>query len=130
MKPGESIRQNAVDAFNKVGKGNIAVTSFQNDPYKAKIRTAIGAGQAPTLIFGWGGGILKSYVDANQVDDLTSWIDQTSGFKAKFLPSTWGSGDLRQEDLRRPDPDHSAHRHVLQQVVVRQGRRPAPDLLG
>ncbi len=90
-EPGESIRQNAVDAFNKVGKGNIAVTSFQNDPYKAKIRTAIGAGQAPTLIFGWGGGILKSYVDANQVDDLTSWIDQTSGFKAKFLPSTWAA---------------------------------------
>jgi raffinose/stachyose/melibiose transport system substrate-binding protein len=90
-QPGEGIRQNAVDAFNKLGKGTIAVTSFQNDPYKAKIRTAIGAGQAPTLIFGWGGGILKSYADANQVDDLTSWIEQTAGFKAKFLPSTWGA---------------------------------------
>ena len=90
-KPGETIRKNAVDAFNKLGKGTIEVTSFQNDPYKAKIRTAIGAGQAPTLIFGWGGGILKSYADANQVDDLTSWIGGTSGFKDKFLPSTWGA---------------------------------------
>lgn len=90
-KPGETIRKNAVDAFNKLGKGTIAVTDFQNDPYKAKIRTAIGAGQAPTLIFGWGGGILKSYADASQVDDLTSWISQTSGFKDKFLPSTWGA---------------------------------------
>ena len=46
-KPGETIRKDAVDAFNKLGKGTIEVTSFQNDPYKAKIRTAIGAGQAP-----------------------------------------------------------------------------------
>ena len=90
-KPGESIRETTVDAFNKLGKGTIEVTSFQNDPYKAKIRTAIGAGEAPTLIFGWGGGILKSYADASQVDDLTSWIEQTSGFKDKFLPSTWGA---------------------------------------
>ena len=90
-KPGETIRKNAVDAFNKLGKGTIAVTDFQNDPYKAKIRTAIGAGEAPTLIFGWGGGILKSYADASQVDDLTSWVEGTSGFKDKFLPSTWGA---------------------------------------
>ena len=90
-QPGEGIRKNAVEAFNQLGKGTIEVTVFQNDPYKAKIRTAVGAGQAPTLIFGWGGGILKSYADANQVDDLTSWIEQTSGFKEKFLPSTWGA---------------------------------------
>ena len=90
-KPGETIRQSTVEAFNKLGKGTIEVTNFQNDPYKAKIRTAIGAGEAPTLIFGWGGGILKSYADAKQVDDLTSWISETSGFKEKFLPSTWGA---------------------------------------
>ena len=65
-----------MDAFNKIGKGTIKVTFFQNDPYKAKIRTAVGAGQAPTLIFGWGGGILKSYADAGQVDDLTSWLNE------------------------------------------------------
>lgn len=93
-QPAETIRKNAVDAFNKLGKGTIEVTTFQNDPYKAKIRTAIGAGEAPTLIYGWGGGILKSYADAGQVDDLTSWIEQTSGFKERFLPSTWGAATL------------------------------------
>ncbi len=90
-QPGESIVTNAVDAFGELGKGSIDVTFFQNDPYKAKIRTAVGAGQAPTLIFGWGGGILKSYADANQVEDLTSWIEATPGLKDKFLPSTWGA---------------------------------------
>ena len=51
-QPNETIRKNSVDAFSKLGKGTITVTFFQNDPYKAKIRTAVGAGQAPTLIFG------------------------------------------------------------------------------
>jgi len=49
-QPNQGIRQNSVDAFSKLGKGTIKVTFFQNDPYKAKIRTAVGAGQAPTLI--------------------------------------------------------------------------------
>ena len=88
-QPNQGIRQNSVDAFSKLGKGTIKVTFFQNDPYKAKIRTAVGAGQAPTLIFGWGGGILKSYADAGQVEDLTSWLGENADFKDKVLPSTW-----------------------------------------
>jgi hypothetical protein len=36
-QPNQDIRQNEVDAFNKLGKGTIKVTFFQNDPYKAKI---------------------------------------------------------------------------------------------
>lgn len=93
-EPNEGIRKDSVDAFNKLGKGTIEVTFFQNDPYKAKIRTAIGAGQAPTLIFGWGGGILKSYADASQVEDLTSWVNENADFKNKVLPSTWGAATL------------------------------------
>jgi raffinose/stachyose/melibiose transport system substrate-binding protein len=88
-QPNQNIRQASVDAFNKLGKGTITVTFFQNDPYKAKIRTAVGAGQAPTIIFGWGGGILKSYADADQVEDLTSWLGENPDFKDKVLPSTW-----------------------------------------
>jgi len=93
-QPNQDIRQNEVDAFNKLGKGTIKVTFFQNDPYKQKIRTAVGAGQAPTLIFGWGGGILKSYADAGQVDDLTSWLNENSALKDKFLPSTFKAATI------------------------------------
>jgi raffinose/stachyose/melibiose transport system substrate-binding protein len=93
-KPNEGIRKDSVDAFNKLGKGTIEVTFFQNDPYKAKIRTAVGAGQAPTLIFGWGGGILKSYADAGQVDDLTSWLGENAAFKDQFIASTWGAATI------------------------------------
>jgi raffinose/stachyose/melibiose transport system substrate-binding protein len=93
-QPNEGIDKQAVEAFNKLGKGTVAATFFQNDPYKAKIRTAVGAGEAPTLIFGWGGGILKSYADADQVEDLTSWLNQNTAFKDKFLPASWGAATI------------------------------------
>ncbi|BCJ46410.1 sugar ABC transporter substrate-binding protein [Actinoplanes ianthinogenes] len=91
--PGEPIRQGAVDRFNKLGQGQIKVTTFQNDTYKDKLKTALGAGQAPSIIWGWGGGGLKSYVEAGQVDDLTDWFSQNAAvkdrlFKASFGPAT------------------------------------------
>src|SRR6476469_165672 len=74
-EPNQTTMQKAVDAFGSTNPDNkVAVTYFQNDAYKTKIKTAIGAGQAPTIVYGWGGGTLKSYVDANQVEDLTSWF--------------------------------------------------------
>jgi raffinose/stachyose/melibiose transport system substrate-binding protein len=93
-QPNQGIRQDSVDAFNKLGKGTIKVTFFQNDPYKAKIRTAVGAGQAPTLIFGWGGGILGSYAGAGQVEDLTSWLHENAAFKDKYIPAVWKAATI------------------------------------
>ena len=96
-KPGETIRKTAVDAFNELGKGTIEVTNFQNDPYKAKIRTAIGAGEAPTLIFGWGGGdleVLRRRQPGRRPDELGR---ARPGFKDKFLPSTWGAATFDEK---------------------------------
>ena len=72
-QPGESDPQGQRSKrFNKANPDSkIKSTTFQNDAYKTKIKTAIGAGQAPTIIWGWGGGGLKSYVEADQVEDLT-----------------------------------------------------------
>jgi raffinose/stachyose/melibiose transport system substrate-binding protein len=93
-QPNQGIRQDSVDAFNKLGKGTVKVTFFQNDPYKAKIRTAVGAGQAPTIIYGWGGGILGSYADAGQVDDLTSWLSENPDFKNQYIPAVWKAATI------------------------------------
>lgn len=35
-QPNQDIRQNEVDAFNKLGKGTIKVTFFQNDPIRRR----------------------------------------------------------------------------------------------
>jgi raffinose/stachyose/melibiose transport system substrate-binding protein len=94
-QPGEGIRKGAVDRFNAANASTqIAQTAFQNDAYKTKIKTAIGAGQAPTIIWGWGGGGLKSYVDASQVDDLTSWFSENADVKNKLFPASFGAATV------------------------------------
>ena len=93
--PQEAIRTGTVKRFNAANpKTQIKGTTFQNDAYKAKIKTAIGAGQAPTIIWGWGGGGLKSYVDANKVEDLTSWFAQNSAVKDRLFPSSFGAATV------------------------------------
>ena len=93
--PGEGIRTNSVKRFNTANpKTQIKGTTFQNDAYKTKIKTAIGAGQAPTVIWGWGGGGLKSYVDANQVEDLTDWFGQNAAVKQRLFPSSFGAATV------------------------------------
>ena len=94
-QPQEDIRQGAVDAFNKKNPdGTIKATTFQNDAYKTKIKTALGAGQGPTIIWGWGGGGLKSWVDANQVEDLTSWFGSNADVKNRLFPSSFGPATI------------------------------------
>ncbi|WP_232234428.1 extracellular solute-binding protein [Actinoplanes sp. N902-109] len=94
-QPQEGVRAGAVDRFNKANPDNkITGTAFQNDAYKTKIKTAIGAGQAPTIIWGWGGGGLKAYADAGQVVDLTSWFTENAAVKDKLFPSSFGPATI------------------------------------
>ena len=93
--PGEGIRTNSVNRFNKDNPDTkITATTFQNDAYKTKIKTAIGAGEAPTVIWGWGGGTLRSYVQAGQVEDLTSWFDSNAAVKDRLFPSSFGAATI------------------------------------
>lgn len=69
------------------------VQSFANDPYKQKIRTAVGAGQAPTLIYNWGGGTLASYVQAHKVEDLSD-LAADPKLKSRFLPAIAAGGKI------------------------------------
>ncbi|GAV44988.1 extracellular solute-binding protein [Streptomyces acidiscabies] len=90
-QPQEGVRTGAVERFNKANpKGKIKVTTFANDPYKTRIKTAVGAGKAPTIIWGWGGGTLRSYVKAGQVDDLTPWFAEHPDLKDRLFPNSFG----------------------------------------
>ncbi|GGK66082.1 solute-binding protein [Sphaerisporangium melleum] len=94
-QPDEAVRKNTIDAFNKANPNSqIEGTSIQNDAYKTKIKTSIGAGTAPTLVFGWGGGTLRSYVKAGQVDDLTPFFEQNPAIKERLFPSAFGAGTI------------------------------------
>jgi raffinose/stachyose/melibiose transport system substrate-binding protein len=103
VQPQEGIRAASVDRFNKANPDSrIAGTAFQNDAYKTKIKTAIGAGQAPTVIWGWGGGGLRSYVQANQVEDLTSWFAQNPAVKNRLFPSSFGAATINGKIYAMP----------------------------
>lgn len=80
--------QKTVSSFNSA-HSNIHVVAdfFQNDPYKQKLQVAMGAHNPPDIFFGWGGGVLKSYIDANDVYDLTSALNADSSWKNRFLPA-------------------------------------------
>ena len=94
-QPDQGVREGAVKRFNAANPTTpIKFNSYKNDDYKTKIKTALGAGQAPTIIFGWGGGGLKSYVDANQVEDLTDWFTQNPKVKDRLFPSSFGPATI------------------------------------
>ncbi|NIJ10843.1 raffinose/stachyose/melibiose transport system substrate-binding protein [Saccharomonospora amisosensis] len=81
----------------------INVEFFANDAYKQKIRTAIGANDAPTLIFGWGGGTLKEWVAGGKVADLSAEIDKSPQLVDKFLPSVLETGKVEGKTYALPN---------------------------
>jgi len=94
-QPGQGIRERTVKRFNQANPNNtISYSEFQNDAYKTKIKTALGAGQGPTIIWGWGGGGLREYVKNNQVEDLTSWFDQNPQQKERRFASSFNAATV------------------------------------
>ena len=102
-QPQEGIRANVVAEWNKANPNNkITENRFQNDAFKQKIRAAIGAGQGPTLIWGWGGGGLKSYVDAGQVEDLSDLFTKDPSLKEKRFPSSFKAATVNDKIYAMP----------------------------
>ena len=84
----QKVVQAAAAAYNSAQKAaKVHVDFFENDPYKQKLQVAMGAKNPPDVFFGWGGGILKSYVDASDVYDLTPDLNADPAWKNKFFPS-------------------------------------------
>lgn len=55
----------------------ITTEYFANDALKEKMRTAVGSGNAPTLVYSWGGASLKDYADSGAIVDLTDELSDT-----------------------------------------------------
>ncbi|WP_432547419.1 extracellular solute-binding protein [Kineococcus sp. SYSU DK004] len=102
--PKESIRDAYVEAFNESSDGpDLTPTAFQNDAYKTKIRTAVGAGQAPTIIYGWGGGGMRDFARAGQIEPLTAWLDENPQVRDRLLESTWAAATVDGEVYAMPN---------------------------
>ncbi len=64
---------------------NVKVQIFANDPYKQKIKVALGANKGPDVFMNWGGGGLKQYVDAGKVLDLTPYLKKDKAWMNRFF---------------------------------------------
>jgi len=93
-QPQQAVREDTVKRFNASGGGTITATEFQNDAYKTKIKTALGAGQGPTIIWGWGGGGLAEDVKAGQVIALDDWFAANPDQKTRRFPSSFGAATV------------------------------------
>ncbi|MCA4134782.1 extracellular solute-binding protein [Arthrobacter sp. M4] len=100
----QPVLQKSIDSWNKDHPDQaIKLDFFANDAYKTKVRTAVGAGQGPTFIYGWGGGVLKSYVDAGQVADLSGFLSQNPDVKDRYLPSILKNGEINGKTYAVPN---------------------------
>lgn len=62
----EMIDQAVMDFSEREGV-TLEAVSMQGDAYKTKLKVAMGAGNPPDIFSNWGGGPLKTYVDAGMV---------------------------------------------------------------
>jgi len=78
-----------VQAYEKAcPKDKITIQTFGADEIKTKVRVSMAAGQPPTAFFNWGGGILKQYIDARGVYDLTKAFASRPSWKKAFFASS------------------------------------------
>lgn len=84
---GPMLLQQAVDRFMADNPDvAVEVVPMQNDPYKTRIRTAMGAGDTPCIFPSWGGGPLYEYVQAGQVIPLTDYLN-ADDYVDRFIPA-------------------------------------------
>lgn len=54
----------------------VEVVSLQNDPYKEKIKIALGAGNPPDIFPHWSGGVMVEYIKSDHLVDLTEMMNK------------------------------------------------------
>jgi raffinose/stachyose/melibiose transport system substrate-binding protein len=80
--------ENAAKRFEAANPGvKVVVSVYENDPYKTKLKTVSGD-EFPDVFHSWGGGWLKSFVDAGLVMDITEaakpWAGKVSADALRF----------------------------------------------
>lgn len=81
------ILDQTAEEFMKANPGiELEMVHIQNDPFKTKLKVAMGAGTPPDIFHNWGGGPLKEYIDSGMVDT----IDEIKGDLLKtYIPASF-----------------------------------------
>lgn len=75
----------SMDRFAKDNPGfEVEAIPMQNDPYKTKLITAMGANELPDIFMHWTGGPMVSYIDSGVIYDITEFMNKDN-YKDRFL---------------------------------------------
>ncbi|MFI9587698.1 extracellular solute-binding protein [Streptomyces sp. NPDC052236] len=91
------IQRAAITHFNKSSESKLKLVPFASSGssgYSDKLRVGMGSSNAPDLIFNWGAGSLRPYVEAGQIADLTAQLEADATWKQSFLPSVLDAGKI------------------------------------
>ena len=86
------IMQNAADSFMKdYPNVSVDIVQMNADAFKTKLKVAMGGGTPPDIFKTWGGGVLKAYIDAGQIEPLNDIKDALlkTYIPASFDPVTF-----------------------------------------
>jgi len=88
---GPELFEGAAERFMADNPGvTVELLPMQNDPFKERIRTAIGAGDEPCIFPSWGGGPMLEYVDAGVLASMTDYFEEDN-YKDFFLPASFSN---------------------------------------
>ncbi|MEU8568225.1 extracellular solute-binding protein [Streptomyces pathocidini] len=88
------IQKAALKRFSDKAGAQTKLETFLNTAYTQKLRVAMGSPNTPDVLFNWGGGSIRQYVDNGLLQDLTPELEKNPEFKAKFLPSVLEAGQI------------------------------------
>ncbi|WP_377274014.1 extracellular solute-binding protein [Peterkaempfera sp. SMS 1(5)a] len=88
------VQQAAVKEFNKTSGVKVKLVIVPGAEYATKLRAAMASASPPDIFFNWGGGSIKSYVDGNQLVDLTQVVNDDRSLTNAFLASVMAAGGL------------------------------------
>lgn len=92
---------------------------LQNDPFKTRLRVALGSENPPDVWHSWGGGVLAQYVNDDVVLEITDALNE-DGWIDRFAPALL--------DLMRVDDAYYGVPIVANTVVVWYNRELLGDL--
>ena len=98
-EPGPTLFASAIERY-QADHPDITVNAIamQNDPYKQRIRTALGAGDEPCIFMSWGGGPMLEYVNADVIIPLTPYFEtnipayfEGDNYMDYFMPASFSN---------------------------------------
>lgn len=79
----QATMKSAIARYEAANPGvKVIEQAIENDPYKTKLKTAMGAGNPPDLFITWGGGWMEEFIKAGKVLEIT---DKVKGVADKYL---------------------------------------------